>query len=390
MIKLPLEESERRLSALQEYLSRAGIGCAFIFHNVDRFYYTGTIQDGVLMVPAAREPVLFVRRTLSRAREESPLESIIGFGSLREIRDYVQDSGISSLSMGMDLDVVPAKIYLGFQSLFPGAGFEDISPFVRRQRAVKSPFELSLMREAGKRFDHVLARLKDEIQPEMSEYQVYTLFIGLMLEHQSSLLARSRMFNMEVELRYILSGESAARLSAIDSPSAGGTGISYAFPSGAGMKKIRAGEPILIDSVFVHEGYLVDCTRIYAFGELDPLFTRAHDLSQQCHDLFRSRARAGVCIPDLYTMVWRYVEEQGFAGAFMGGVKFIGHGVGLELDEFPILSERFDDIIEEGMVVAFEPKFVFPQGTVGFENTYLVREADIESLNCIDEDIQYL
>ena len=92
------------------------------------------------------------------------------------------------------------------------------------------------------------------------------------------------MFNMEAETRYILSGESAAKLSAIDSPTAAGTGISHAFPSGAGMKRIRAGEPILIDSVFVHEGYQIDCTRIYAFGELQSHLTRAHELASRTGD----------------------------------------------------------------------------------------------------------
>jgi Xaa-Pro aminopeptidase len=389
MIPLPPEESDRRISKLQEYLGRADIGCGCVLNNVDRFYYTGTMQDGVLLVPAEGEPVLFVRRTLSRALEESPLAHIVGLRSLGEIRDYVQDNGISCRSMAMDLDVVPARLYLGFQNLFPESGFEDLSPFVRGQRAVKSPFELSLMMEAGRRFDLVLTQMREEMRPGMSEYQVYARFVSLLLEHHSSLLIRTRMFNMEAETRYILSGSSGAKRSAMDSPTAAGSGISYAFPSGSGMKKIGAGEPILIDSVFVHEGYQIDCTRVYAFGELDSRLTRAHALSLQCHELFRSEVRAGVSIPDLYNRVWGFVEEQGFAEVFMG-VKFIGHGVGLELDEFPVLTPGFEDNLVEGMTVAFEPKFLFPQGTVGSENTYRVLESGVESLNRMDEGIQYL
>jgi Xaa-Pro dipeptidase len=347
------------------------------------------MQDGVLLVPVSGDPVLFVRRTLARARDESPLQRIVGFKSLREIRDYAQDNALPFKSVGIDLDVVPAKLYLGFQSLFPNTEFGDLSPYIRRQRAVKSPFELSLMEEAGKRFDHVLLKMREEMRPGMSEYQAYIRFVNLLLEHHSSLLIRSRMFNMEAETRYILSGESAAKLSAIDSPTAAGTGISHAFPSGAGMKRIRAGEPILIDSVFVHEGYQIDCTRIYAFGELQSHLTRAHELSMQCHELFRSEVRAGTYIPDLYNRVWRFVEERGLAEVFMG-VRFIGHGVGLELDEFPVITPSFEDTITDGMTIAFEPKFLFPEGTVGYENTYRIRESGVESLSHVDESIQYL
>jgi Xaa-Pro aminopeptidase len=390
MNSLPSDENAGRILVLQEYLERAGIDCALIFHNIDRYYYTGTLQDGVLMVHVAHDPVLFIRRTLSRAREETTLEHVVGFQSLREVWDFMQDHGLPCRQIGMDMDVVPAKIYLGLTEIFPETLFIDLAGFIRRQRAVKSLFELSLMEEAGKRFDHVLEAMKNEMHPGMSEYQVYMRFAGLLLHHQSSLFIRTRMFNMEAETRYILSGDSASRLSASDSPTAAGTGITHAFPSGAGMKKLTAGEPVLIDSVFVHEGYLVDCTRIYAFGELDPLYISAHDVSRLCHDLFRNRVKPGTYIPDLYRMTVDFVEEKGLLDVFMGGVRFIGHGVGLELDEFPVIAERFDGVVEEGMTVAFEPRFLFPGGAVGFENTYRILEEGVESLNNMDEAIQFL
>jgi Xaa-Pro aminopeptidase len=390
MIPLPLEESRNRIRILQNHLNEVGLDAACIMHNVDRFYYAGSMQDGVLLVPAADDPVLFVRRTLSRARDESPLENVVSFQRFRHMREYLEDCVIRHGSIGMDLDVVPAKLYLGFQRTFPESSVVDISGFVRRQRAVKSSFELSIMEEAGKRFDRVLARMREEIRAGMSEYQVYMRFAALLLEQRSSLLIRTRMFNMEAETRYILSGSSAANLSSIDSPTAAGSGVTHAFPWGSGERRIKTGEPVLIDSIFVHEGYHVDCTRIFALGSLESDYTRAHDLSRRCHDLFRSELRPGTYIPEFYRRVFDFVDEAGSADVFMGDVKFIGHGVGLELDEFPILSVGFDDGIEEGMVIAFEPKFLFPGGTVGFENTYRVRDDGVESLNRVDEGIQYL
>jgi Xaa-Pro aminopeptidase len=390
MIDLPEEESTQRIEALREYLIRTGMDCAFVFHNVDRFYYTGTMQDGVLLIHVNHDPVLFIRRTLSRAIEESTLRHVVGYRSLREIAEFMNDRDLTCRHAGTDMDILPAKLYVGLHKVFPDVDIIDISGVVRRQRAIKSVLELSLMEEAGRRFDHVLACMRDELRPGMSEYEAYIRFSQLLLKHRSSLLIRARMFNMEAEPRYILGGDSAANLSSIDSPNAAGSGISRAFPTGGGDKVLRAGEPILIDSVFVHEGYLVDCTRIYAFGELDTHFEKAHDLSRLCHDLFIEQVKPGTYIPDLYKSVLGFVEQKGMTDVFMGGVSFIGHGVGLELDEFPIISERFDDIIEEGMAIAFEPKFLFPGGTVGYENTYRILGDGVESLNRMDETIQYL
>ncbi|MFW6181179.1 MAG: M24 family metallopeptidase, partial [Spirochaetota bacterium] len=206
----------------------------------------------------------------------------------------------------------------------------------------------------------------------------------------SSLRVRTRTFNMEAEQRYLLAGDSAARLSAMDSPTAGGEGLTRAYPSGAGMKRVQKGEPFLIDSVFIHEGYVVDCTRIYAPGKLDSRLERAHGVSADCHRMFQETAARGEEIAALHRRVCAHVEEQGLSRWFMGGVKFIGHGVGLELDELPVLTARSPGVLQEGMAVAFEPKFVFPEGTVGYENTYAIQGGRAVSLNRMDEAIQYL
>jgi Xaa-Pro aminopeptidase len=198
------------------------------------------------------------------------------------------------------------------------------------------------------------------------------------------------MFNMEAVQNFILSGENAAKLSLIDSPTAAGTGITKAFPYGAGMKTIEKGEPIIIDSVFIFEGYIVDCTRVFTLGKLNRTFSRAHDVSSGCHDIFRKSAKPGIFIPDLYKKILMHVDKKGLIEVFMGGVKFIGHGVGLELDELPVITQQYRDTFREGMVIAFEPKFVFAGGTVGYENTYCIENGEVVSLNQTEESIQTL
>jgi Xaa-Pro aminopeptidase len=173
----------------------------------------------------------------------------------------------------------------------------------------------------------------------------------------------------------------------MDSPSGGGNGISLAFPAGAGFKKLVKGEPILIDVAFSYEGYIVDCTRIFSLGKPSPKFMQAHDISGECHSLFYDILTNGASIPEIYKKISSQVDRYGLADVFMGNVKFIGHGVGLELDEYPILTENFEATFQDGMVIAFEPKFVFRDGTVGFENTYYIRDGKPESVSNFSESI---
>jgi Xaa-Pro dipeptidase len=134
----------------------------------------------------------------------------------------------------------------------------------------------------------------------------------------------------------------------------------------------------------------VDCTRVFALGKIDPVFKRAHLVSDHCHKLFLEKARRGAFIPDIHNEIIQYVSREGFADVFMGGVKFIGHGVGLDLDEFPIITENFKEYIQEGMVIAFEPKFIFEHGSAGYENTYYIVNEQVETLNHFKKSIYLL
>jgi len=391
MRTFPEAEIKHRLSRFSKSLSREDIGCAIIAQNVDRLYYSGSLQDGILLVGSGCEPVLFVRRTLSRAREESPLDTVIGMTRLEEVSEYIKDTGLHRGRIGIEMDVLPVKLYRALAEYLPNVSFVDISATVRMQRAVKLGFEIELLTESGRRFDRVFAKLRKILSAGMSEYEIYMRFISLLLEEGSSLTVRTRTFNMEAEQKYIVSGENAAKHSAMDSPSACGIGVTVAFPSGASHQKVGRNEPLLVDAVFIHEGYMVDCTRIFAFGDLAPELKRAHAVSGACHEMFCEAVAEGESIPEIYRKINEYVEKQRLSDTFMGGVRFIGHGVGLELDEFPVITGRFEGELLPGMAVAFEPKFIFPGGAVGYENTYIV-EADrrARSLNQFDTAIQYV
>jgi Xaa-Pro dipeptidase len=73
-------------------------------------------------------------------------------------------------------------------------------------------------------------------------------------------------------------------------------------------------------------------------------------------------------------------------------VSFIGHGLGIELDEYPLIARGFDDMpLEPGMVFAFEPKVVFPgKGAIGIENTFCLTEEGLKQLTLSGEELVIL
>jgi len=171
----------------------------------------------------------------------------------------------------------------------------------------------------------------------------------------------------------------------------GGQGLHPVFPQGCSFKTIETGEPILVDYAGLWGGYITDRSRIYAIDYLSDKLIRAFNTALKIQDAVLERVEPGANGSSLYDLALKMADEAGLGDHFMGSgsdrVKFIGHGVGLELDEFPVLAKGVDVKLEPGMVFALEPKFVFPgEGLVGIENTFILTEKGVEKVtNSPDE-----
>jgi Xaa-Pro aminopeptidase len=204
-------------------------------------------------------------------------------------------------------------------------------------------------------------------------------------------ILRMRGWNQEMTYAHVLSGESGATVSFLDSPH-GGRGNTPAMAQGASFRRIGKNEPIGIDYGVGINGYLADQFRTFVIGDLPGELMRAHDCSVEVHYLFVKEAKPGVSCSDLYRLALKKAEKTGLGEHFMGygegKVRFVGHGLGLEIDEYPILAPRFNQRLEPGMVIALEPKFVFPgKGVVGLEDDYLVTATGIERLTLTDQTV---
>jgi Xaa-Pro aminopeptidase len=200
-----------------------------------------------------------------------------------------------------------------------------------------------------------------------------------------------RLWGNELFFGHLMAGPAAAVPSYLSSPT-GGEGPTPAVAQGASFRPIRRNEPVLVDYVFAHEGYLADHTRIFSLGPLPEELMAAHEAMLEVSKLIKKEAKPGVKSGDLYEMALERTTELGYADYFMGGdsdrVRFVGHGIGLEVDEYPFLAQGQKLELEEGMVIALEPKLVFPEkGVVGIENTHVVTKNGLEQLTRIDESI---
>lgn len=390
VILTPKEELERRLLSFRILMEREGIDACFLHYKVDYYYFSGTMQDALMYIPRESNPILFVKREIERAKRESQIENILPFKSYSDVRDLLP----SLRRVGLQLDVLPFKEFIKFKEVFDGPEFVDCSPLIRELRMRKSEFEIMLLKRASMIQKSVYDYAKSIIREGMSEIELGGLLeaYAKTLGHEG--LLRMRSLNYEAYSWHILSGESGSVVSQSDSPM-GGYGLSPAFPVGASRKRIRKGEPILIDFGVSYHGYHVDKTRVFALGSIPEKFVLAQRVSIEIEKRILDMIPKGLKSKDLFELSLRIAEDSGFGKFFLGygkdKVKFLAHGVGLELSEPPYIAKNHDYRIEEGSVLAIEPKFVFPgEGACGVENTVLVKNGICEILTDSEEDIVIL
>ena len=380
-----------RLDRFQRTLTLHGIDGALIVQKVDLYYLTGTDQDAHLWVPASGPPLLMVRKSMERAIEDASIETILSLSSLSEIPVCIREAcGAEPRKVGLEMDVLPVKMYQAYLKLFPEQEMVDISPIIRGLRMVKSPHEIALIRKAAEMADRLYHKVPEFIRESETENDLALKAESFYRSQGHPGISRMRGFNMENIYGHIMAGPSGAVPSASPGPT-GGTGLGPFHSQGAGRRKLRPNEPIIIDYTASAEGYLSDQARIFSIGELPENFQRAHQVMIQVQETVARRARPGVKASALYEIALAIVDEAGLSKGFMGypqPVPFVAHGLGLELDEWPILGKNSDHILEAGMVIAMEPKVIFPgEGVVGIENTFVVTEEGLERLNQFPDGI---
>lgn len=389
----PKEEVQARIDKLKERMEKQGIALAIILQNVDLFYFTGTLQKGVLAVSADRDPVFFVEKSLARAMEETPLE-ITPIKKDKDIKDILGSLGMLGGRCGMELDVLPVLVFERWKNILGYDNAVDVWPLIRDLRLIKSPFEIRQIKRSGEIVTRVFEKAKEIIREGMREVDIAAMLEseGRMHGHQGFL--RMRGLNQEMMNMYITHGLSGTVVSGADVPISG-AGTTHAIAQGPSVNKVQKGIPLLIDYGGGYNGYITDETRAYAIGELKDIYLKGHAVAREIIEETMAFAKEGVDGTEVFMKALHRTKHEGLYEYFMGygegKVGFIGHGLGLEINELPVITPRHKIILQEGMVFAFEPKFIIPgEGSVGIEVDFIVRKNGLERVTDSPIDITYV
>lgn len=377
--KIPLIELEKRMKHFRDKmdLSEPEWEVVVIFSKVNLYYFTGTMQDGMLVIPRDDEAVFWVRRSFERALDESLFKLIRPMNSFRDAQISFSEGKLPA-TVYLETETVPLALYQRFHKYFPFENVKPVDMYISSVRAIKSEYELSLMEKSGDIHRRVLEdRIPKVLREGMSEAELSTGLFAVLMEEGYHGITRFGMFDTEVMLGHIGFGESSIYPSYFNGPS-GNYGLSSAVPIfGSRERKLKKGDLVYIDIGCGVDGYHTDKTMTYMFGS--PLCEQAIDAHKRCVEIqneIAERLKPGEIPSNIYnTVISKFSDD--FLNNFMGfgsrTVKFLGHGIGLVVDELPVIANGFDEPIQDGMVFAIEPKKGIENiGMVGTENTFIV------------------
>lgn len=379
------EEISKRLNRFQDELAAHEVEGALIVQKTDLYYLSRTDQDAHLWVPVSGKPILMVRKSMARAMEDAVMESIVPLPNFSHLPGLIRDrAGKLPKRLGLEMDILPTTYYLTYQRLFPDTEMVDISPLIRGIRMVKSAYEISCITRAAEMADRMYEKVPGYLAGATTETDLAVRIEAFYRTMGHPGLVRTRSFNMECIYGQIMSGKNAAMPSTSAGPT-GGKGLGPFYSQSAGMEEIGQHEPIIVDYAANVEGYIADQARIFSIGKLSTEFHKAHNVMLEVQEKISEQGEPGVRSEDLYDMALKIVEKAGLKEGFMGypdPVAFIAHGVGLDIDEWPVIGRKSDTLLREGMTIAIEPKIVIPgKGVVGIENTWVVTPQGMKKLN---------
>ena len=368
----------RRL--LRQHLPRAE--GAFIFSRLNLFYFTGTFANGVFWLPAEGEPILFCRRGAERARIEASVKTVVPFTSYRDIALTFADLSLAPPSRAAaEMNGLPWSLSTSLMKNLPATTFMPSDRVIALTRAKKSSWELQFLREAGEKHNRCLTQqLPSFLHEGIDEFAISRKVFDIFFSEGHSGVLRMETFGEEAFLGHIAIGDSANYPSFFNGP-VGLRGVHPAAPfMGSEQIKWEKGVPLTIDCGFSIGGYQTDKTQVYWLGDKSTIpedVRRAHDFCVEMQAMLAQQLKPGATPAGLWNQCAEIAAESHWKSGFMGlgnnRVDFVGHGIGLAIDEYPVLAAGFDLPLEEGMVLAVEPKIGLPGvGMVGTENTFEV------------------
>ncbi|MDL2265897.1 Xaa-Pro peptidase family protein [Parabacteroides sp. OttesenSCG-928-G07] len=380
------DDLQIRWGKLQEYMAQTATGGCLLSADVNLYYMTGKVYNGYLYISQIGEPWFFVKRP-----EGLEGDGVIYIRKPEDFPSLFAEYGISMpKKILMEADELSHTDYMRLHAAFGRPDVGNATAAMRELRSVKTPWEIEQFRISAEKHALTYSEIPECYQPGMTDLDFQAEIERRMRKNGSMGLFRTFGANMDIHMGSILAGDNAEHPSPFDF-ALGGAGINDSLPIGANGTELKEGMAVMVDMAGNYTPYITDMTRVYSIGELPDIAYRAHKVALAIQEEIELMAQPGVLCSELYNRALDIAEEEGLGEYFMGTkqqAKFVGHGIGLQINELPILTPRSWEKLKPGMVFALEPKFVIPGvGAVGIENSYLVTETGLEKLTIFEEDI---
>lgn len=386
ILLLQPEEQALRLEKVRGIMNDKKIDALLISDNANKYYMTGRVFSGYIYLPLKGEPIYFVKRPVIMKGD--------GVVSIRKPEQIAESIGmVPPATIGLELATASYSKVERLRRIFPQSELADASMVMSAARAVKTAEELEKIRISGIKQDHVYRKIPTLYTEGMTDVE-----LQVEIERESRLEGCLGQFringdDMELYMGNILVGDNADVPTPYDF-AMGGEGMDPSLPVGCNGTVIKPGNSVMVDVNGNYTGYMTDMTRTYYVEEIGDLARKAHECSIAICRRLAELGRPGTEAKALYEEAEKMAREAGLHEYFMGHRQkagFVGHGVGIEINELPVIAPRSRDILQENNVIALEPKFVIPKtGAVGIENTYVVTPDGLKPLTNTPEGLTSL
>ena len=381
-----LPELSHRWKAIQKEMTRKNADGCLLADNVNLFYVADRVYSGYFYLPQEGNPLFFVKRPIGLEGE-----NVFYIRKPEQIAEILLQQDIAlPQTMMLELDEMPYNDIVRLQSIFRPTETLNATTAIRSVRAIKSEYEIGQMRHSARLHAACYAEVPKLYKPGMTDID-FSIEIERLFRRQGA-LGHFRVFgqSMELFMGSVIAGDNANNPSPYDFAMGGG-GLHNSLPVSSNGSVMTPGTTVMVDMGGTFTAYMSDMTRVFSIGCVSPLAYKAHQVALEIQNDIEAMAKPGVATCDLYNRAMELAKKYELLPYFMGHSQqagFIGHGIGIQINEQPVLAPRSKDELKEGHIFALEPKFVIPGvGAVGIENSFAVHKTGIEKLTALNEEI---
>ena len=379
-------ELKLRRDKIRVLMAQQEIDAALITCNVNLIYTYGRVVSGYLYLPLNAPARLFIKRPNNIEGEH-----IHSIRKPEQLPDLLKECGLPlPAKLMLEGDELSYTEYTRLAACFLETTVVNGTPLIRKARSVKTNIEIEMFRRSGIAHTKAYEQIPSVYRPGMTDRQLSIEIERLMRLEGCLGIFRTFGQSMEIFMGSLLAGDNATAPAPYDF-ALGGEGLDPSIPIGANGALLQPGQSFMVDMGGNFYGYMGDMSRVFSIGKLPEKAYAAHQTCLDVQAAVIEKAKPGAVCEDLYNTANDIVTKAGFADYFMGvgqKTKFIGHGIGLEINEAPVLAPRMKQELEPGMVFALEPKIVLPGvGPLGIENSWVVTADGVEKLTLCKEEI---